>query len=151
MRDDTTEQPNGSMIRGCYDGRKPRKSTLPFENGKAAAFWLGVPIAQARAVVVTESAIECLSWLALHTATAGIHCRTYGGNRWRSVEAIFDQVKATRCAARPARSTTTRRGIEQLTILCGSPAKLASWRFGISPKARKTGTTCFAVETRSCE
>ena len=94
MRDDVTEQPNGSMIRGCYDGRKPRKSTLPFENGTGAAFWLGVPIAQARAVVVTESPIECLSWLALHTAAAGIHCRTYGGNRWRSVEAIFDQVKA---------------------------------------------------------
>lgn len=95
MRDDTTEQPNGSMIRGCYDGRKPRKSTLPFENGTGAAFWLGVPIAQARAVVVTESPIECLSWLALHTAAAGIHCRTYGGNRWRGVETIFDQVKAS--------------------------------------------------------
>jgi hypothetical protein len=95
MRDDTTDAPNGSMIRGCYDGRKPRKSTLPFENGNAAAFWLGVPIAQARTVVVTESPIECLSWLALHTAAAGIHCRTYGGNRWRSVETIFGQVKAT--------------------------------------------------------
>ena len=94
MRDDATEAPNGSMIRGCYDGRNPRKSTLPFENGKAAAFWLGVPLAQARAVVVTESPIECLSWLALHAAATGINCRTYGGNRWRSVEAIFDQVKA---------------------------------------------------------
>ena len=95
MRDDATEAPNGSMIRGCYDGRKPRKSTLPFENGKAAAFWLGVPLAQARAVVVTESPIECLSWLALHTAATETNCRTYGGERWRSVEAIFDQVKAS--------------------------------------------------------
>ena len=95
MRDDATEQPNGSMIRGCYDGRKPRKSTLPFENGTGAAFWLGVPLARAHAVVVTESPIECLSWLALHTAAVGIHCRTYGGNRWRGVETIFDQVKAS--------------------------------------------------------
>ncbi len=95
MRDDATEHPNGSIIRGCYDGFKPRKSTLPFENGNAAAFWLGTSLFQARAVVVTESPIECLSWLALHPTAAGIHCRSYGGNRWRSIQTVFSQVKAT--------------------------------------------------------
>lgn len=37
MRHDITAEPTGSMIRGCYDGRSPRKSTLPLPNSEAAA------------------------------------------------------------------------------------------------------------------
>lgn len=93
MRHDATLEPAGSMVRGCYDGRRPRKSTLPLENGNAAAFWIGEPLAQATRVVVTESPIECVSFVALQAKRAGLHCRTYGGNRWRYVAEIFDQLK----------------------------------------------------------
>ena len=93
MRNDNSREPAGSMIRGCYDGRRPRKSTLPLDCGQTAAFWLGEPLASAAKIVVTESPIECLSYVAIHPAK-GLHCRTYGGNRWRHVETIFETVKS---------------------------------------------------------
>jgi len=94
MRDDRSGQPAGSMIRGCYDGRTPRKSTLPFHNGSHAAFWIGEKLEDARTIVITESPIECLSWLAMHPDCSHLHCRTYGGARWRVVRDIFGTVKA---------------------------------------------------------
>ncbi|MES2572427.1 MAG: toprim domain-containing protein [Verrucomicrobiota bacterium] len=94
MRDDQTQAPNGCMIRGCYDGLKPRKSTLPFRSGDGAAFWVGTPLREARRIILAESPIECLSWVVLHGLESGIHCRTYGGNRWRAVKTLFEQVKA---------------------------------------------------------
>ncbi len=98
MRADATGAPAGSMIRGCYDGRRPRKSTLPFENGAGATFWIGTKLEKAQTVVVAESPIECLSWMALHPEHDQVHCRTYGGARWRHVRNILEQIKA--CGAR---------------------------------------------------
>lgn len=92
MRHDSSLEPAGSMIRGCYDGRRPRKSTLPLDTGPSAAFWVGEPLREAAKVVVTESPIECLSYVALWPSS-GLHCRTYGGNRWRHVRTILETVK----------------------------------------------------------
>ena len=89
MRDDETGAPVGAMIRGCYDGIKPRKSTLPLPTGQEAAFWIGEPLETAETIVLTESPLECLSYLVLHPKEPRLHCRTYGGNRWRYVSAIF--------------------------------------------------------------
>lgn len=89
MRDDETGAAVGAMIRGCYDGIKPRKSTLPLANGQESAFWVGEPLATAETIVLTESPLECLSYLVLHPKDVGLHCRTYGGNRWRYVKGIF--------------------------------------------------------------
>lgn len=94
MRDDRTQEPNGCMIRGCYDGLTPRKSTLPFRNGDGAAFWVGGALKEATRIVLTESPIECLSWVMIHGLEPGLHCRSYGGNRWRAVKIIFSQVKS---------------------------------------------------------
>ena len=88
MRDDADKSPVGSMVRGCYDGVTPRKSTLPLAGGQAGAFWIGSPLSESNQVVITESAIECLSYAALHRGQSGLHCRTYGGNRWRHVRSI---------------------------------------------------------------
>ena len=57
---------------------------------------MGAKLLETQRVVVTESPIECVSWMALHEPGGGkTHCRTYGGNRWRYVETIFDQIKET--------------------------------------------------------
>ena len=94
MRDDRSLAPTGAMIRGCYDGTNPRKSTLPLQPDSSAAFWVGASLDSARSVVLTESPIECLSWMAVHKTHEGVHCRTYGGNRWRLVKSIFAEVAA---------------------------------------------------------
>jgi MarR-like DNA-binding transcriptional regulator SgrR of sgrS sRNA len=79
------------MLRGCYDGLKPRKSALPFHGHPGGAFWIGTPLDAAQAVVLTESAIEVLSYAALHP-TALTSSNIHGGNRWRHVLRIFPQV-----------------------------------------------------------
>ncbi len=99
MRDDLTLIPNGCMIRGCYDGQSPRKSTLPLHPGEPAAFWIGEPLATASQLVLTESPIECLSWMALHPQMKRVHVRTYGGNRWRHVQSLFPNLSVPLIAA----------------------------------------------------
>lgn len=100
MLDDESGQITGSMVRGCYDGLSPRKSTLPFQNGaeNAAAFWIGEPLSTAKTVVLTESPIESLSWLAMHRDAELPHVRTYGGGRWMFCAQILDKISSITCA-----------------------------------------------------
>lgn len=92
MRDDTTLEPVGAMIRGCYDGTTTRKSTLPLVSGSDAAFWVGEPLESASIIVLAESPIECISYRLLHPSR-GLHCRAYGGNRWGYVRNILPRLK----------------------------------------------------------
>lgn len=116
MRHDDTGEPVGSMVRGCYDGISPRKSSLPFQTNDGSAFWIGQPLREAQTVVLTESPIECLSWLALHPDTLRPHIRTYGGNRWRQVRALLDWLPSIVCAFN--NDFDGNRYADELKVMC---------------------------------
>lgn len=125
MRDDADKSPVGAMVRGCYDGVKPRKSTLLLATGQSAAFWIGVPLFDAAHVVITESAIECLSYAALHRNQGGLHCRTYGGNRWRHVRSIAPRLADKDFICAFNNDTEGNRAAAELQAMCpewGIPA-----------------------------